>query len=279
MKYQDFIPPIFARALKKPLVSKTGRSSPEIFLTYTEALEACFDAGYEDGELIEVIFEKTRLSKHQMLSGQFPLSDSNTQSLVAVLYTLQHVGRQKHIKVIDFGGACGAHYFQLRPFLSADVEIDWVVVETPAMVEKASALETKELRFCNSLLKAKEKLQGVDLLHSSGALQYVPDPQDTLQEFLTCQPTYLFLNRLALSTSEIVITVQESLLGANGPGALPESLHDRLCRYPVTYFPKHQLEEVLRENYQTKFSFAETRSQAGSKEIIVNTGMFLERLS
>jgi len=278
MKYQDFIPPILARSLKKLFVSRTETTPQKFFLTYAEAREFCRSAGYEDADLVEMVFEKTKLVKDQLLNGKFPLSESAAQSLLAVLFALQQGGSQKEIKIMDFGGACGAHYFQLRPFIPRDVRLDWVVVETPAMVEKARAFQTDELCFVASVFEAREKLQNVNLLHSSGALQYVPDPQATIQEFMVCQPTYIFLSRLALSASETIITVQESLLSANGPGALPNRLQDQLCRYPVTYFPKHRLKGMLSPGYGVIMEFADTKMRVSEKEIFMNTNIFAEKV-
>jgi putative methyltransferase (TIGR04325 family) len=275
IKLNDFIPPVFTRSLKRNFSSKPKTLSPKFFSNYIEAQAACSSAGYEDFDLIKTVFEKTRLVKEQMLNGKFPLSDSAAQSLAAILLALR--AGQKQLKIIDFGGACGTHYFQLRPFLPSDLQLDWVVVETPAMVKKTKTFETGELRFVTSIVEAKENLQIIHLLHSSGALQYVPSPQATIQEFIACQPAYIFLNRLALSASETMITVQESFLGANGPGTLPDGIPDRLCRYPVTYFPKRRCEEMLSQNYRVTMEFADTKTWVGEKEIFVNTGIFAER--
>lgn len=255
--------------------SKAAPSSPKFFLTYEKAQEACFGAGYEESDLVKTVFEKTRLIKDQMLSGTLPLSDTMLQSVLAVFMALR--AGKKRLRVVDFGGACGTHYFMARPFIPPDIQLDWVVVETTAMVEEARLFETSELQFCSSLVMAREKLQTIDLIHSSGALQYVSDPELTIREFVNSHPDYIFLNRLALSSGQLVITLQETLLSANGPGPFPAYLVDKLCRYPVTYFPKSHLEEIVSRNYQMKFSLAETRTLMGEKEIIAGAGMLFER--
>lgn len=277
LKLSDFLPPIISHYFKRQPPSKVTENAPKIFSTYAEAQDACSGAGYEDGELVQTVFEKTRLIKDQMMNRELPLPDSAAQSLLAVLLSWRQGGRQKKTKVIDFGGACGAHYFQIRPFLPKDIQLDWVVVETPAMVEKAGSFETSELHFAASMREAQERLQDVDLLHSSGTLQYVPDPQMTLREFIACQPAAIFLNRLVLSASSGMIMVQESRLSANGPGPLPQGIKDRLCRYPVTYYPKQLLEDLISQSHQIKLRFADTKTLIGDREILVNTGLFAER--
>lgn len=278
MNINDFIPPILSRFLKKFFIPKVETSSLPFFLTYSDALKECGNTGYEYTDLVETIFEKTRRTKDQMLNRKTPLSDSASQSCLAILYVLQTGEKRKEFKVIDFGGACGSHYFQVRPFLPPDIQIEWAVVETPAMVEKARLFETSELYFFKSIHEASEKLQVVDLLHSSGAFQYVADPEVTINEFVSCQPAFIFLNRLALSTSKTLITIQESLLSANGPGPLPEGSQDRLCRYPVTYFPKRQFETMLLKNYRMEFEIDQKKALVGRDEVI-NTGIFAKRLT
>lgn len=277
MNFQDFIPPILYRSLRKVYSSKRQGQPTNFFSSYEQALEACVGAGYEDISLVETVFRKTVLCKDQMLNGKFPLSDSGAQSLLAVFLTLYTRKQTKRLKVIDFGGACGAHYFQFRSLLPSDIHIDWVVVETPEMVEKARFFETDELRFATSIGEAKQKLQSVDFLHSSGTLQYVPDPQAIIQEFASSEPAYIFLNRLILSETETMITIQESFLSANGPGTLPDGFTDKVCRYPVTYIPKQFLEDILSPDHRIKFYLADTKTSIGKKEIYTNAGLLAER--
>jgi putative methyltransferase (TIGR04325 family) len=274
----DFVPPILARSLRH-LVSSVPKaeSSRGTFLTYANALEACSSVGYEEASLVNAIFERTRLWKDTMLQGGLPLSASMSQSLSAVLLALQAKANADALNVVDFGGACGTHYFQLRPLLPAERKVHWIVVETPAMVNRAKYYETAELHFAASLPEAKDRLQEVDLLHSSGALQYVPDPDATVRAFLMCHPAFILLNRLALAESGRFIAVQESLLSANGPGPLPEKLQDKLCYYPITYLPKGQLKEMLSRDYHIHFELEETWAGAARSRICLNSGFFAER--
>lgn len=255
---------------------KTKKTQIEFYETYAEAQKACAGLGYEDDGLVRVVFEKTRLLKVHMLSGEMPLSEYGTQSLLAVLMTWHQIGDRDRLRVIDFGGACGAHYFQIRPFLPRDVRLDWVVIETPAMVKKARSIEADELHFAASMREAKERLAQVDLLHSSGTLQYVSDLQAALKSLLDSRPAFIFMNRLVLSASDSLISVQESMLGANGPGPLPDGIQDRVCKYPVTYFSEEKLEQALSQNYQFKLRFDASRAVLGGRDIVVNAGFFAE---
>src|SRR5436190_21397150 len=78
--------------------------------------------GYEHDQLVETIFQKTKAYKPE---GGWPLMAGASA-------------------VLDFGGGCGLHY-KLAQLQSPNVR--WAVVETPAMVRRASELVTDRLRF------------------------------------------------------------------------------------------------------------------------------------
>src|SRR5262245_28936400 len=107
--------------------------------------------GYEHDQLVETVFQKTRAYQPQ---GEWPLVAGASA-------------------VLDFGGGCGVHY-KLAHLQSPDIR--WAVVETPAMVRRASALATDRLRFFTEVAAAKSWLGSIDVMHSNGALQYTPDP-------------------------------------------------------------------------------------------------------
>ncbi len=93
------------------------------------------------------------------------------------------------MNVVDFGGACGAHYFHLKKLINK--KFNWTVVETPAMVAMAKSLETDELKFTADLEQA---LKGkVDLIHTSGALQCVDDPMKYLRQLTGSGASIFFL--------------------------------------------------------------------------------------
>jgi putative methyltransferase (TIGR04325 family) len=83
---------------------------------------------------------------------------------------------RKELNVIDFGGACGIHYFFVKVLFGNRVSLRWHVVETPRMGSAAVDMEDGQLKFFDDLEKAKSELGRVDLLFSSGALQCVSQP-------------------------------------------------------------------------------------------------------
>ncbi|QOG23484.1 hypothetical protein [Bradyrhizobium sp. SEMIA] len=120
--------------------------------------------GYEDPELVETIFLKTINHTPQ---GGWPL--------VSAIKT-----------VLDFGGGAGLHYKIAR---QQSPDIRWAVVETPAMVRRAKELATDKLMFFEDIESAAAWLGSVDLMHSNGAIQYVPDALATIRTLCSVRPT------------------------------------------------------------------------------------------
>ncbi|MEY9392034.1 putative methyltransferase (TIGR04325 family) [Bradyrhizobium japonicum] len=160
--------------------------------------------GYEDRELVETIFLKTINYK--------PIGD---WPLVLGLGT-----------VLDFGGGAGIHY-KLACQQSPDIR--WAVVETPAMVRRSSELATEQLRFFERIGEAADWLGTVDLIHSNGAIQYVPDTLETVRALCSVRPASLAWYRVPTG-DEIRREVQTSYLSDNGPGASLTS-KEKLVRY------------------------------------------------
>lgn len=161
--------------------------------------------GYENAQLVETIFLKTIRYEP---TGIWPLvSGLNT--------------------VLDFGGGAGVHY-KLACQQSPDVR--WAVVETPAMVQRANELATEQLRFFEQINEAAEWLGSVDLIHSNGAIQYVPDAFETIKSLCSVRPVTMAWRRVPISDGEPKQEIQTSYLSDNGPGPAIAA-EDSLVRY------------------------------------------------
>lgn len=146
--------------------------------------------GYEHPDLVDVVFRKTLAYKPT--AGSWP----------------EIAGAKS---VLDFGGGCGAHYLEAgRP------DIPWAVVETPAMAARAQELATDRLRFFADIASAAAWIGNVDVMHSSGALFYTPDPLSTLKELCALGATRMLWRRMHFTGEE----QQVSRLADNGPGML-----------------------------------------------------------
>lgn len=247
MNARELVPPALLTAMRRI----KGRSGKERYATYTEALAACSKDGYENQEVVEVVTLKTLRYRNELNQTEKPTSvnTTNAYSLVGLLLS---VGRENQINVLDFGGAAGAHYFLARSILPKSTKLNWVVVETPAMAERAGALlENNELHFTADLNEARDWLIQVDLLHTSGTMQCVPDPYEQLQQLINIKAEYMLLNRLGLTQGDHdVVTIHKSQLSWNGPGPLPAGIRDGEASYPFTFAQELAIRDMLNKYYE-----------------------------
>jgi putative methyltransferase (TIGR04325 family) len=253
MQLKDFLPPIIIRAARRfvhagsPLSQVRGMP---IYKSYNAAASECVGSGYETSELVDVVCRKTAIYRDQLASnGPARLAGGDTLALIGI--GLAHRCSQPIINVIDFGGACGAHYFLLKSVLMDSVKLKWHVVETPAMVNRAAELETDELRFFGSITDAASGFDRVDMAFSSGTLQCVSNAKEALHELLKPRPQLVVLARLGLTTgTRELVTIHETRLSNNGPGPLPPGCKDGTTRYPFTFPVQSEIESMLSEQYR-----------------------------
>jgi len=184
MRLGDLLPPIVFKTMNQP-------TSQPTFHSYEEALSTHKDFGYQQEELVNVVYLKTQRFRDSL--SKRPLTVDHTCSRLLLALCIAARGKKK--LTVDFGGACGAHCFVARAFFADDLELKWNVVETPAMAQMGRTLESDELRFLDSIDEGKHTGKA-DLVFSSGTLQYVSNPLQTLDELP--RANYLFLTRLAL---------------------------------------------------------------------------------
>lgn len=184
---------------------------------------------YENQLLVDVVFEKSRRVTPEMLAG-FPSNTSARRAMVLAQETLERPGAR--LRVLDFGGACGLHH---RMAMETGIPVTWAVVETPAMVRKASsAALDPDLRYFETIDAARRWLGGVDCVYSSSALQYVPDAADTVARLLALKAPLVAWARLNLTDGAARSFEQVSRLADNGPGPLPPGFEDCEIRYSCT---------------------------------------------
>ncbi|WP_271593791.1 methyltransferase, TIGR04325 family [Bradyrhizobium sp. CCBAU 65884] len=174
--------------------------------------------GYESEELVDTIYRKTVAYQGQ---ANWPLVEG--------LET-----------VLDFGGGAGVHYKTAR---RQSPDIRWAVVETPAMVQRAKELATDRLKFFERIDEAAEWLRNVDLVHSNGAIQYVPDAFGTIQALCAVRAAKLVWHRVPISDGDARREVQTSYLSDNGPGKVYSSA-EKLVRYERTWFSERAFIEA-----------------------------------
>jgi putative methyltransferase (TIGR04325 family) len=209
----------------------------EIFPNFSSALAAC-GRGYNDGEIAEVIAYKTALA----IDPRQLAPEQAINSILAVGISAAET-TTRPLKVLDFGGGCGFHYFRVTPVIRAPLH--WAVVETPTMAERAAKVANGRFDVFTTIDEAYSALGGVDLVHASSVIQYVPNPIETLKSLATLQAPHFLLARFPVWGMAQTVGVQTSPLAANGIGPMPPHIADRLITYPVTFVNFDQVMQIL----------------------------------
>lgn len=240
----------FMRSLNLP--SRTGSSGfdQRSFNSFEVALRETSSAGYETHDLVRVVVAKTQLLRDQLSRTRF-VDLATAQSLLGLLAR----DRGPTFRVLDFGGGAGIHYFQSLAFLGSGIDIQWNVVETPEMVDAASAqLGNEHLKFFTSVEAAVGDLEKVELVFSNSSLPYTPDPFLYLEKLLAVQADHLYITRTPLGDDlDSKIYLQQSKLSQNGPGFLPTDFEDGDVYYPITIVNRQTFEQKMKNQYSVRF--------------------------
>jgi putative methyltransferase (TIGR04325 family) len=247
------IPALFESLKKKALILEGNKR----YGTYKEALVSCTPDAYQDVELCNLIADKTVIYSVGLLAEPYVLNPTNV-FLSAAINKYLNDSSQKSMNILDFGGACGAHYFEMKRFISKEVTLKWYVLETSQMVRSArnKGLNNEELFFISSIDEIGDK---IDFIHSSCALQYVDDPYGIARRLLNIRADQVFFNRMMFNEYDNeFVTVQKSFLSSNGPGFFPEGYRDRIISYPHTTLSLKKFNSMISDNgYQVKWIFDE----------------------
>ncbi|PZU54487.1 MAG: hypothetical protein DI561_05345 [Thauera sp.] len=249
---KELTPPLLVKAIK------SRRSAPApLFASYADALNSCGAEGYQASDVVKVVVEKNAIYRDEIFSSRVIGLDS--------LRTMVGIGALQSLptlRVLDFGGGGGSHYSIVRAVLGADRDIRWNVVETTAMAKAAGErLAGGGLKFFDDIRKAATDLGHVDLVFTSGALQYTSDPLAFLSSLLAVRADHMFITRTALHDGvDQVVSAQTSWLSSNGPGPLPHGFKNHEIRYPVTFASRPKALKMIEEAYTVRFAIDEDRA-------------------
>lgn len=267
---RDLMPPILDKIIAKSGLKSLISSNHKVYNSFEEALKQCTNGAYEENELVEVILKKTKRFNDKLKTEVVPVWESTSYILLSVVNPILENGG-KQINVLDFGGACGAHYFHLRSLINSSLKLNWVVVETPTMVKYAKELENDELKFFDNFSEAKAYLGNVDFIHTSGTLQCVDKPKQYLDYILDCNAKWILFSRLGLSKkNKDVITIHTSKLSWNGIGELPEGHQDKWVKYPFTFSSETNFLNSIKSKYEIKAHFHDSSGmfEVNGEEIV-----------
>lgn len=106
------------------------------------------------------------------------------------------VENNNKLRVLDFGGALGSHYFQNKDFLHPIKIEKWTVVEQKRYVDAGNEkIADGVLDFAYSINDVRD----ANVLIMSGVLQYLPDPYNWLEKLVDLQIPFIIMDRTAFS--------------------------------------------------------------------------------
>ncbi len=231
----------------------SARVINQIYGSYDEALALCNGVGYSMNELTEVVVKKN-LAVKELIKKDACLSSEATRTLLGIGFALN----SKSIRVLDFGGGGGYHYTLARHALGDECQIKWDIVETESMCQAGVAIANEHLKFFSNISAAAADLGYVDLILSSSALQYCPDPIEYLKGLLAVSAKYIYITRTPFLNGEnTLVSIQGSMLSHNGPGPLPDGYVDQQILYPISFVPLNKVEALIKEKYNIRFKVLE----------------------
>lgn len=227
---------------------KSLKNIKKVYFDYSTAFQNSDPGAYQADEIIDVVYKKTINFKKKLENNHF--ISSNIANSICGFVPCIIDKNSTEIRVMDFGGACGALYFQMRKYFPQNLKIQWAVVETPAMVKKAKNLESEELKFYDSIEDAVNQLINIDVLHTSATLQALENPREYLLKLLNLKSKYIFFNRVGVHKGEKdLYTVHRSKLSWNGPGDLPEGYLDKWVKYPYGFMSEAFFLQSIQNQY------------------------------
>lgn len=222
-------------------------SITEVFPSFAAARAAC-GQGYDDGDIADVIAYKTSLAfDRRQVAPEQALNSIVALGICAAEIT------HRPLRVLDFGGGCGFHYFRASDALRTSLQ--WAIVETPTMAQRAAKLANGRFAVFSTIAEACEALGQIDLVHISSAIQYVPEPLETLKSLAALRARIFALIRFPLWRVSSIVGLQKSRLAGNGIGPMPLHIADRQVVYPVTFTNVDDIVHVL-SDYDIAVSMA-----------------------
>ena len=172
--------------------------------------------------------------KRQGEFGSIPWQDQITNPIFAVGIAGTDL-TDRPLRVIDFGGGCGIHYFAARSAFTTSLK--WAVVETKTMSEYARHVAAGAFEVYEDIESAHSALGQADLVIASGAIQYAPNPMESLDALITLRARYFMLARFPVWRKPDAIGIQESSLAEfmNDNEPLPPGISNRIVKYPITF--------------------------------------------
>jgi putative methyltransferase (TIGR04325 family) len=224
------------------------------YSNFEAALRACKDEGYENSRILSIVAERTRILSLGVGNRMSPNADD---ARLILFGAIEAASREKNLSVIDFGGACGAHFYIAKKLFSLPLSTRWCVVETETMAHAGRTIATaSELSFATNLDNAMRAVGMPSLIYTNNAVQYSPEPLRTVDQLIDSATNTVCISKIALAkVDRVLYTCQESRLHDNGPGPVPEGIEDATVAYPFGILPRNEVLDRIRASGELQIHY------------------------
>ena len=238
---------------------KSGNNSNiKVYNNYEDALHD--SSGYEESDLVELVLQKTLIHIKNIKNSSFEKNKQLLQN-ISVVNEVSIILKNKPLRILDIGGACGALFFELSELTNIEIE-KYYIVETPHMVSKARAMiESENLEFY-SKIEEVPNIESIDLFIAQGVVQYFSDAIGMLKIINKLPVPFKYFSRTEwlLKLQNPIIFIQEAFLYDSGPGGVPSDypVINRKTKIPHTLVPLDLFENCLLQNHSLIKKIKET---------------------
>jgi len=217
------------------------------YASWNDALAS--SEGYDDPRILERVAKASRT----VINGDAAFERDGvvfkehlkTNKLLDALKTITPTTTGK-LEVLDFGGSLGSSYFQCKPFLQSQFDLQWNIIEQSAFVKLGKAeFANQQLRFFDTVETCLAQRE-VDVFVLSGVLSYLPTPHKMIKDLLRHRPKIFIIDRTPVqhNGSQDRLTVQH----------VPANIYGKSVRYPAWVFSKTGLLKHF-DNYELRSEF------------------------
>ena len=210
---------------------------------------------YVSKDLTRVIAAKGFNFKKTMEdNSEVNLNGLNDSKAIRTLIAIACSQNGESLSILDFGGGTGHHYFIAKKLLTEDIKVNWLIVETPELVNeiKKYDIENEELKFFASLSEATQYCDDFDVVYANVSLCYTENPNLDLKNLLKLNYKKVFITNHPLSKNKEhdIIGLQISDLKTNGVGReIPTELNikNKEIKYPFTIQQELEFESIVKK--------------------------------
>ncbi len=204
-------------------------------------------SGYDD----DTILQKVKTSTLRVINGEALFESDSVLfyepdyhfALISILLN-ESIKNSNHLNLVDFGGALGSLYFQLKPFLESLNNVQWSVIEQQGFVRTGKEfVENDTLKFYYNITECMEEKRPHIALFSS-VLSYIEQPYKILEEFISLNFKTIIIDRNPVFDLPDRITLQK----------VPEDIYQ--ASYPSRIFnEKKMIDFFISHNYILQLVF------------------------